>query len=459
MVAAVVAVREGISAFESFLVYYPHCDSKNAKKILKIKESTYMVDGIGGGVWEGAIILSRLLEATKVGVRHNIIELGCGAGLSGIVAALNGARVLLTDRSVDLAEQNVAYSQLQFNPVRQLAQHSADNTAQDHSMLDIRVHELCWEANNSESLFFDKKDTVDILVGAEITCLRKQQHNLMKTIETLSGPKTIILLSFDDIPMNISESRIEDEKSSSQGKLLLKLEESIPATISVISKYEKEMNEMMRLAGFHRAIVCTANVEWHKEDAVDKNSEISEIPNTSNDFGLIDESKFQQSSFIPKKSFATVEDITLEHYNDLDNISFPQLPFGNGHFGSSLNIMNSERSSKPKSDASHHTHHITAYYRPSAVSVCSRCHKKFLLVLNKDVAGSDRPPGKACRHHGGFYVCRYHPAELRLSIDGGGDGMGYYGNGKEGWEAKFWDCCGDEDINAPGCKWESHLSY
>jgi Lysine methyltransferase len=453
MVATIVAVRESISSFESFLSYFPQRDAKSVEKKLKIKESTFMVDGIGGGVWEGAIIMSKLLEATKIGTKDCVIELGCGAGLSGIVAALNGAKVLLTDRTVDLAEQNVAYSQLQFNLDRQLVQQDADRGVE--SSLDIHVQELCWELNNSKSHFFDKMPTIDIIIGAEITCLRKQQQNLMKTIEMLSGPSTVVLLSFDDIPMIISDSRIltEDGKSSTLGKSLLKLEESSPAKVIAISKYEKEMNEMMKLAGFHRSVVCTANVEWHKEEAVDRNS-LLEIANTPN-LELVDESNIRENTSISKKEFAVVDDITSEHYNDLESISFPQLQFENGHFGSSLKVMDSIISS----DAQHHTHHITAYYRPSAASVCSRCQKKFLLVLNKNVERRDPSSGSACRHHSGYYVCRYHPAELRLSIDGGGDGMGYYGNGKEGWEAKFWDCCGNEDIDAPGCMFKNHLSY
>lgn len=449
MVGSVVATRESINCFESFLVYDIHCDAKSEKIKLKIKESTYMVDGIGGGVWEGAIIMSKLLEAAKVGADHCVIELGCGTGLSGIVAALNGAKVLLTDRTVDLAEQNVAYCRLQFDPDRQ---HDADKTRGVNSSFDVRVRELCWEANKSENHFFADTSTIDIIVGAEITCLRKQQQNLMETIKMLSGPNTVVLLSFDDIPMVISESCIlaEDEKSSTVGKPLL--EELSPSIVVAMSKYEKEMNDRMKLAGFHRAVVCTANVEWHKEDAVDRNSVLPEIPNTFDDFALVHQSISREKISVAKKAFATVDDMTSKYYNDLQSISFPHLQLDDR---SSLKVIDSKKSS----DASHHTHHITAYYRPSAVSVCSRCHKKFLLVFNKYVEECNQSLGSACRHHGGYYVCRYHPAELRLSIDGGGDGMGYYGNGKEGWEAKFWDCCGNEDINAPGCVLKNHLSY
>ena len=29
----------------------------------------------------------------------------------------------------------------------------------------------------------------------------------------------------------------------------------------------------------------------------------------------------------------------------------------------------------------------------------------------------------------------------------------------EGYEAKFWDCCGNEDKNASGCRYNYHQSY
>ena len=66
-----------------------------------------MVDGIGGGVWEGAIVMSSLMESILL-AEHSVIELGCGAGLSGIISTLTGAKVLLTDRISDLVLENIS---------------------------------------------------------------------------------------------------------------------------------------------------------------------------------------------------------------------------------------------------------------------------------------------------------------------------------------------------------------
>jgi 2-polyprenyl-3-methyl-5-hydroxy-6-metoxy-1,4-benzoquinol methylase len=94
-------------------------------------------------------------------------------------------------------------------------------------------------------------------------------------------------------------------------------------------------------------------------------------------------------------------------------------------------------------------HHIIAYYRPTATKTCCRCHSQYLELLNSP----------SCAFHPGYYVCRKHPGETRLSIEGCGDSLGYYGNGQEGWPAKFWDCCGSEDPNCPGCRVDLHLPY
>ena len=37
--------------------------------------------------------------------------------------------------------------------------------------------------------------------------------------------------------------------------------------------------------------------------------------------------------------------------------------------------------------------------------------------------------------------------------------LGYYCGAKDGYEAKFWDCCGNEDINSRGCCYSFHCGY
>ena len=52
-------------------------------------------------LWTGAIELARHLDAHHQCAEQNVLDLGCGLGLVGIVAALEGARVTFLDRDAD----------------------------------------------------------------------------------------------------------------------------------------------------------------------------------------------------------------------------------------------------------------------------------------------------------------------------------------------------------------------
>ena len=447
----VAAIRESFNSYESSLTYHPVSHNVQSRGI-KIKESTYMVDGIGGGVWEGAIVLGRVMEAA-VTAEHNVIELGCGAGLTGIISSLSGARVLLTDRVTDLADENIILFKQQLD--------SSTNVNSDNSQkIDISSSELSWEDDGNLTDRFLHGRSIDIIVGAEITCLRKQHPHLVKTIDQFAGPKTIVLLSFDDLPMPSTKSSISSSGCSSIGE-----ESMVKRTVS---KYESEMDERMRDCGFNRAVICTANVEWHKHISdgilrqLDVDQQKSVLDNLCGDDGANDVVVADVvKENLTSKSYAVVHDITTFHHNDIDIIDFPLCLNNTKLADDSICDENIDGKAISKcisssSPIATHTHHITAYYRPSATNICSRCHKHFFSILNKTDPLSSK---KSCRHHSGYYVCRFHPAELNLSINGGGDSLGYYGNGIEGWEAKFWDCCGNEDENALGCTWSSHLPY
>ncbi|GAA0143529.1 hypothetical protein LIER_04195 [Lithospermum erythrorhizon] len=73
--------------------------------------------------------------------------------------------------------------------------------------------------------------------------------------------------------------------------------------------------------------------------------------------------------------------------------------------------------------------------------VCKRCKKPFIASLNDS---------NSCRFHPSFFVCRRHDDQKR-----------YYELGPDDppYAAKFYDCCGAEDPNAPGCSTNTHVSY
>mmetsp|Transcript_15044 Transcript_15044/g.18608 ORF Transcript_15044/g.18608 Transcript_15044/m.18608 type:complete len:243 (+) Transcript_15044:78-806(+) len=75
---------------------------------------TEKVDHTGAVVWDDAVVLARYLEK-KVGENahifkgKNVVELGCGCGLIGILMSKLGANVVLTDRAdmMPLIRENI----------------------------------------------------------------------------------------------------------------------------------------------------------------------------------------------------------------------------------------------------------------------------------------------------------------------------------------------------------------
>lgn len=180
-----------------------------------INENTYKVDGIGGITWDGSIILSRFIESLQLHFKRSnsdsklkIIELGAGSGLVGIASAVSlldysikdisgieeCVEVILTDREVDLINENISIAQQQ--------------NVMSKNLLNVLSSEtLEWSDNLYTKLgdsVFNRLHTPDIIFGAEIACLRKQQPLLVNTIQQLtvsnSDDNCIIVLSFDGIP-------------------------------------------------------------------------------------------------------------------------------------------------------------------------------------------------------------------------------------------------------------------
>ncbi|XP_066368520.1 uncharacterized protein [Miscanthus floridulus] len=73
--------------------------------------------------------------------------------------------------------------------------------------------------------------------------------------------------------------------------------------------------------------------------------------------------------------------------------------------------------------------------------LCRRCKTSYDPSVNTRLS---------CRFHPSFFVCRRHDDQKR-----------YYElrDGDPPYAAKFYDCCGAEDPDAPGCTTDLHRSY
>ncbi|XP_051884913.1 protein N-lysine methyltransferase METTL21A isoform X1 [Pristis pectinata] len=132
--------------------------------------------GVAAVVWDAAIILCTYLELGVVQLQdRTVIELGAGTGLVGIVAALLGADVTVTDREVAL--------QFLESNVRENIPHDLRSR--------VRIRELTWGVNLCQF----EPASYDFILGADVVYLEETFPALLETLEYLSSERTTILLS------------------------------------------------------------------------------------------------------------------------------------------------------------------------------------------------------------------------------------------------------------------------
>ena len=132
--------------------------------------------GVAAVVWDAAVVLSQYLERKDINwiKDKKVIELGAGTGLVGMVAALLGGDVVVTDRKVAL---NYTKTNVEYN-------------SKSLSDTSLKVTELEWGQNTS--VF---SAPYDVILGADIVYIEETFQDLLKTLTDLSGDKSIILLS------------------------------------------------------------------------------------------------------------------------------------------------------------------------------------------------------------------------------------------------------------------------
>ncbi|XP_039998500.1 protein N-lysine methyltransferase METTL21A isoform X2 [Xiphias gladius] len=132
--------------------------------------------GVAAVVWDAAIVMCMYLELRKVELKGKVaIELGAGTGLVGIVAALLGAKVTITDRepALDFLSANVKA-----------------NLPPD-SRGSVTVSELTW----GESLELYPAGGFDLVLGADIVYLEDTFVPLLQTLEHLCSDTALLLLA------------------------------------------------------------------------------------------------------------------------------------------------------------------------------------------------------------------------------------------------------------------------
>ncbi|XP_054479539.1 protein N-lysine methyltransferase METTL21A [Anoplopoma fimbria] len=132
--------------------------------------------GVAAVVWDAAVVMCMYLEMGKLELKgKGVIELGAGTGLVGIVAALMGAKVTITDRepALDFLSANVKA-----------------NLPPD-SQGSVVVSELSW----GEGLERYPAGGFDVVLGADIVYLEDTFVPLLQTLEHLCSDSTVVLLA------------------------------------------------------------------------------------------------------------------------------------------------------------------------------------------------------------------------------------------------------------------------
>lgn len=380
---------------------------------VSVKEDSRLVDGIGGVLWDGAFVLNAYLERLFLQLRPeapielHVIELGCGAALTSKVLHTLAStlesnqglklRITATDRFTDLAVLNCG-------------------ALKD---VDFAVVELDWESPEAASAIVSSRGKADIVVGAEIMVLIKQQIHLMAAIGTLSHASTLTLLTADG---------------------------AVPS-----SKYEALFCDAMRRAGFGHAEVARGCVTWSSD--------------------LETESKTAMlKSFVVGPGLLLQQDTKARGDKENDETGTdggcwravmlppPQPLLRVQKMGQSASQFAEAESEKPlpvpppstqtikTADAELTTHRVLFFCKNVALRTCKNCHGRFVAGYSNAFNVPE-----LCRFHPLLFVKRWHPSEVSLDC-GHGDREGYYGGGTKDYRAEFWDCCGSEDKSNIGCQ-------
>lgn len=131
---------------------------KVGDKIIKIRE---FAGSVGAQVWTSSLLLAEWIEEHKELFQgRQVMEIGCGCGLPGIVSAIYAEKTILTDYEeplLDNVRRNIALN----------AEYFRNGDGESKAEGGILVEKLDW--NDIPDAVSRGVHPVDILIGADIT--------------------------------------------------------------------------------------------------------------------------------------------------------------------------------------------------------------------------------------------------------------------------------------------------
>ncbi|XP_035661185.1 protein N-lysine methyltransferase METTL21A-like [Branchiostoma floridae] len=130
--------------------------------------------GVAAVVWDAAVVLGEYLETEVTLTDQTVVELGAGTGLTGMVAALQGAKVTITEREMALAS---------------LRRNIKSNIPPGTTPHPVLIQELTWGQN-----LHHYPSSYQYVIGSDIIYIKETFQDLLKTLVHLSNCETVVLL-------------------------------------------------------------------------------------------------------------------------------------------------------------------------------------------------------------------------------------------------------------------------
>lgn len=149
-----------------------------ANTILRISSPGEADRGTGLTIWDGSIVLAKYFESNPhLVIGCNILEVGSGTGIVGIVAGLLGAKkVILTDLPYALDNLNVNIH---------------NNRPENVDSFEVYAKKLDWFDPHS----YPADEQWDIIVGADVVWVEDLIIPLVNTLTTLAHAHSSVLIA------------------------------------------------------------------------------------------------------------------------------------------------------------------------------------------------------------------------------------------------------------------------
>jgi predicted nicotinamide N-methyase len=140
--------------------------------------------GVGGRIWKSSVVLASFLvsDSLKKFIQFenkNILEIGSGAGVCGLVfASLNVKKVYLTDRDQGVIE--LLHKNLQLN-------------SEKINKEKVEIGTLDW--NNETELMKFKDSGIDVIIGSDLLYSLSMVDGLVKALNYMSNKDTVVLFA------------------------------------------------------------------------------------------------------------------------------------------------------------------------------------------------------------------------------------------------------------------------